>query len=334
MTITEYKPKQTPPLELVKMLRTNYRESKNFDFFFSDFTKAFSFCVNNENVLFHPFAGYKDKDMQAHIALIIDNRLPTGEAFFGFIEIPEEVRVFKEMWEILTKKAQGLGISTLKGPVNGSIWHQYRCIKETDGSPFFKAELPSMPYYYKFLSSNKPTLEVQYYSAYREKFDTVLQVSQQGFEKLTTLGFVIKEMKIITTKELGAVAALSKTVFSNNWGYTELTGSEFLQLYSSEKVSKHLNKLYLLYRDKDIIGYCSTVKEDNSTIICKTICVLPNYQGLGLGNALAYKVHLDAKKEGIGKIIYALIREGNQVKNFPKDDTVIFRRYATFEFKI
>ena len=334
MQVKEYKTAETPSTKLVDLLRKNYGKGNNFDLFLSDFIKSFSFCANNENVLFHSFAGYVGGKMQAHIALIIDKRLPLGEAFFGFLEIPEEISVFKEIWETLTKKAQGLGISILKGPVNGSVWHQYRCIKETDGSPFFKSELPSMPYYYSFLSSNEPSLEVQYYSAYREKFDTTMQMIQTGYEKFTSLGFSIKEVKSITAEDLQAIAALSKTIFRKNWGYTELTGKEFLQLYSSEKLDAHLNKLYLLYKDKDIIGYCSTVKEDNNTIICKTIGLLPQYQGLGLGNALAYKVHLDAKKKGIRKIIYALIREGNQVKNFPKDDAVIFRRYTAFEFKI
>jgi len=74
--------------------------------------------------------------------------------------------------------------------------------------------------------------------------------------------------------------------------------------------------------------------ENKQTLILKTICILPEYQGLGLGNALAYKIHLDAQKEGFKKVIYALIREDNKVKNFPKDDTLIFRRYAAFEFKI
>lgn len=334
MQIREYKPDETPSTKLADLLRRKYGKSKNFDLFFSDYIKSFSFCIDNENVLFYPFTGYEGGEMQAHIALIIDKRLPLGEAFFGFLETPEEVSVFKEMWEVITKKAQGLGISIIKGPVNGSIWHQYRCIKETDGSPFFKSELASMPYYYNILSSVKPSLEVQYYSAYREKFDATMQVIQTGYEKFTSLGFAIKEVNSTTAEDLQVIAALSKTIFRNNWGYTELTGKEFLQLYSSEKLDAHLNKLYLLYKDKDIVGYCSTVKEDNNTIICKTICVLPQYQGLGLGNALAFKVHFDAKKEGIGKIIYALIREGNQVKNFPKDDAVIFRRYAAFEFKI
>ena len=61
---------------------------------------------------------------------------------------------------------------------------------------------------------------------------------------------------------------------------------------------------------------------------------MPPYQGLGLGNALAYKIHFDAKNEGFKKIIYALIRDGNNIKNFPKEEAVIFRHYAAFEFQI
>ena len=75
-------------------------------------------------------------------------------------------------------------------------------------------------------------------------------------------------------------------------------------------------------------------RREQSTLTLKTICVLPVYRGLGLGNALAYKIHLDAKNNGFKKIIYALIREGNSINNFPKEGTVIFRRYAAFEYKI
>ena len=95
-----------------------------------------------------------------------------------------------------------------------------------------------------------------------------------------------------------------------------------------------LNALYLLYKGEDIIGFCSTYKEDETTLILKTICILPQYQGKGLGNALAYKIHFDAKKDGFKKIIYALIREGNDIKKFPKEEAVVFRRYAAFEFSI
>jgi ribosomal protein S18 acetylase RimI-like enzyme len=334
MEIRKYQPSKAPSLELTELLIRKYGKSKNFDYFMSDFQKSFDFCVDNENIIFIPIAIHEGQEMQAHIALIIDKRLKSGEAFFGFLETPDNVLTFGSIWSCLTEEARNRGISVLKGPINGSIWHQYRCIKESDGSEFFKSELFCESYYYDFLSSNKPALEVMYYSAYRETFDAILQAGQLAYDKLASAGFAIKEMGDVDLEKLRTLATLSRTVFKNSWGFTELNQEEFLKLYSSEKLDSHLNKIHLLCKEDEVIGFCGTLKEDNSTLICKTICVLPEYQGLGMGNALAFKVHFEAKEQNIKKIIYALVREGNSIKNFPKEDAVIFRQYVAFEFHI
>jgi len=334
MQISTYKPDPAAD-ELTQLFREKYGNYKNFDFFLSDSNKAFEFCANNENVSFYPIAGHIDGHMKAHAALIIDKRLPHGEAFFGFVEFPDDASAFNLLWNSLIKRAKGKGISVLKGPVSGSIWHQYRCIKEGDSSPFFKAEPFCETYYYDFLASNKPATEILYYSASREPFGIVLRmIDKTALEKMQGLGFSIKETKTVGLEELRAIADISKAVFNGSWGYTELNEKEFTQLYSSEKMTAHVNSLYLLYKENEIMGFCSTSREDEKTLICKTICVLPQYQGLGLGNALAYQVHVDAERAGFKKMIYALIREGNNIKNFPKDGSIIFRRYAAFEFNI
>lgn len=321
--------------DLVHLLREKYESNKNFDYFLDDSKRSYSFCIDNENVSFYPVAGYENSAMRSHVALIIDKRLPAGEAFFGFLEFQEDAAEFSKLWAELVRTARDKGISTLKGPINGSIWHQYRCIKETDNSDFFKSELFCEPYYYDFLISCKPDVEVSYYSASRDPFDGVLRmVNDDSYKKLAAHGFSVKATSQVEPADLLAVENVSKTVFRDSWGYTELTEKEFIDLYSSEKLSDHLHALYLLYKGEEVIGFCGTLKEDDRTITCKTICVLPRYQGLGLGNALAYKVHADAKEQGFEKMIYALIREGNKIQNFPKDAAVIFRRYAAFEFRL
>jgi len=334
MEIKKYQPNKVPPQELIGLLRRKYGRSKNFDYFLSDYQKAFDFCIDNENVVFTPIAAYQGNEMQAHLALILDKRLPSGEAFFGFLESPEDALVFGSMWDSLIEEARTKGVRVLKGPVNGSIWHQYRCIKETDGSEFFKSELFSESYYYDFLSSNQPTSELVYHSGYRERFDAILQVGQPAYDKLAPAGFGVKEMESGSMEKLQTIASISRTVFKNSWGYVELNQKEFFKLYSSEKLAPDSTRIYLLYKGEEIIGFCGAFKEDESTLICKTIALLPEYQGVGLGNVLAFKVHLDAKEEGVKKIIYALIRDGNNIKNFPKEDAVVFRKYAAFEFHI
>ena len=199
----------------------------------------------------------------------------------------------------------------------------------------FKGEVLSEPYYYKLLLSKNPSIKIDYLSASREPYDIVLKmINPESYGKLESHGFSMRAKKHVTPSELKAVADISRTVFKDNWGYTELSDSEFRELYSTEKLDEHLDSIYLLYRGETVIGFCSAFKDDELTLVLKTIAVLPAYQGLGLGNALAYKIHLDAKRDGVKKIIYALIREGNSINNFPKEGTVIFRRYSVFEFKI
>lgn len=333
MEIRAYQP-DAFATELVPLLRDKYGKQRNFEYFLGGFRKAFSFCVGNENILFRPIVGYEDGKIKAHIALIRDARLPAGEAFFGFFEVPDDITIFRSMWDALLKEARKEGISILKGPVNGSIWHQYRCIKETDGSEFFKTELFCGSHYHEYLRSAVPATEFNYYSAYREKFDVVLRVAEAAYSRLATAGFLIEEKRQATLSDMQKVAEISRSVFKTSWGYVELSEKEFMQLYSSDALAAHLNRLYLLYKGSDIIGFCGTLKENDRTLICKTICIAPEYQGLGLGNALAYKIHKDACEEGIKKILYVLIREGNNIKNFPQEDIVIFRRYAAFEFHV
>jgi N-acetylglutamate synthase-like GNAT family acetyltransferase len=335
MQISNYNPTKNTADEFRQLLRKKYGNLKNFDYYLDDFDKAWDFCTDNKNVSFYPISGYVNGLLEAHAALIIDKRLSAREAFFGFLEFPNDATAFSSLWTALVKEARDKDVSLLKGPVNGSIWHQYRCIKDGGTSPFFKTEPFCEMYYYDFLVSNKPTTEILYHSASREPFTIVLRmIDKNALDKMKSFGFSIREAKQVTIDEMHKIATISRVVFSNNWGYTELNESEFFRLYSSDKLGVHLASLYLLYKDGEIVGFCSTSKEDDTTLICKTIGVLPQYHGMGLGNALAYKVHHDAEVAGFKKIIYALIREGNSITNFPKEGVTIFRRYAAFEFQV
>lgn len=321
--------------DLKELLKKKYENIGGFEYFLSEFNKAFSYCIGNDNIQFFPISGSENAELQAHVALIIDKRLSKGEAFFGFLEVPNNLEVFGSMWNALTKEARSRGISLLKGPINGSIWHQYRCVKETNGSPWFKTEMLTEAYYYNLLQSQNQSAEIEYFSASREPYDIVLKlINPESLSKMKSYGFSMKVAEDVTPSDLKIIANISRQVFKDNWGYTELNDQEFAGLYSAHEINKNLNALYLLYKGDVIIGFCSTFKENDSTLLLKTICVLPEYRGLGLGNALAYKIHEDAKKGGIKKIIYALIREGNSISNFPKEGTVTMRRYSAFEFRI
>lgn len=326
--------KTSLPISLQNLLIEKYSNEANLDFYLKDAEIAYSYCQTSPNIKFIPLSIKHEDKIKAHVALIMDSRLENGTAFFGFFETENDSLLVEKLWSKLIEAAKIHNVSVLKGPVNGSIWHQYRCIKETDGSSFFKTEMFSKLYYYNLLKSLGPNLEVEYYSARRKKFEKVLSKIKINENKLTSNGFRVEITNSINFSQLIQVAHLSKSIFSDSWGYTELTKDEFLNLYSSKKIKENLDKLYLLYKNELIIGYCSTIRDSRHTLIGKTICLLPKFQGLGLGNALAYYVHKDALKSKYDNVIYALMRKENKMKNFPVDDLEIFRRYSAFEFKI
>ncbi len=334
--MTEHPENSQLKSSLESLIRTKYESNTDFKYFFYDYTKALDYCRDSSHIRFIPIPYYQEEVLKAHVALIIDDRLPKGEAFFGFLETPNDATVFGALWQSLHGECKKQNVQTLLGPVNGSVWHQYRCLKETDSSPFFKSELMCEPYYYSLLQSKNPTKEILYHSGHRYNTSAIIEAGKLSYEQFesTHKDFSIKETKKLTQEEAYSLVSISKKVFSDNWGYTELSNDEFLALYSSKKIDENLNSVYLLFHGDTMIGYLSTFNEDAVTLIYKTICILPEYQGKGLGNVLAYRAHRDALEKGVQKHVYALVRVTNNIQNFTKEDSVIFRKYATFEFEI
>jgi N-acetylglutamate synthase-like GNAT family acetyltransferase len=307
-----------------------YSHLANFEYFFDDL-KASLACVPSQQRRFF-IAVERSGDIVAHICLMIDTRLPPTDAFWGFFECEDSFATFDFLWRSLLDLARENGISNLKGPINGSIWNQYRFVRESDGSPFFKGEMLCEPYYHGFLASTDP-VEIAYHSAYRKKFDSIIAITAPFHEESIGSGFSIELSKGIRSSDLQSAFALSRSAFGDNWGYVGISEHEFHAIYRAGKIASSSGGLYFLKKDHKAIGYCLLLSGGPKVLIFKTIALLPEFRGLGLANALIYAAHLDALKNGIDKVIYALIRDDNAVKRLPQDDAVIFRRYAAFENK-
>jgi len=324
--------------DITIFLKSLYGTNKNFGFFLDEYERAYDFCCTSEHIRFFPLVCLKGEEMVAHAALIIDDRLPEQQAFFGFFEVVDDITVFETVWRELTQLANMHKVQILKGPVNGSIWHQYRCIKEDSSVAFFKTEPMTPLYYHDFLSQVNPANEITYSSGIRDSYSDILDLLKKHkdtiTEKLSEGNFKIKVTKDISLEILFSIAKISAVVFDKkSWGYTKLNNIEFSNLYDPSKINEHIYKLFLLYRNEMLVGYCSTMKEGQN-LVCKTICIAPEFQGKGLGNALALSIHEEAESDGIKKIMYVLIKDGNQVHNYPTEDVEVFRKYSVFEYEL
>lgn len=318
--------------EYLSLIEKKYKAQKNYAYFLNDLKSTLAFTEKYQKP---HFIVVKDgEDVVGHCALILDSNLNEGEAFFGFLDVVDDFNTFTILWQSLLKLAKSKNIRILKGPINATAWHQYRVMSFTDNSDFFKSELFCEPYYYEFYKTLQPSKEILYHSGFRESFKFLISVTEPAYRAAIENGLIIDEIENISTEQLQEILDISKVVFKDNWAYTDLSMESFGALYSSQKLSAHLSKIYFLRSGEKILGYLSSLIENDDTLILKTIAVLPEFQGKGLGNALVHKAHRDALEKGYKKIIYALIREDNNIKNFPKEEAVVFRKYSTFEFEI
>lgn len=320
--------------EYLSLIAQKYSGLNGYDYFMTDLLKALNYTIYSKHQSATFINVTKKGKMRAHTLLVEDTRLLNGEALFGFFECENNIEVLHVLWGELSEIAGNKSIQILKGPINSTIWHQYRVIKYSNNQySFFNSEPLSMPWYYKMLKSLGPVEEVDYYSGRRDQFGNITELTKPSYEKLLAEGYRFHHTGIITLELVKTLHRMSYEIFRQSWGFCKLDEQDFRSLYSDEKIDKHAGELYLAHKGDELVGFCSTVRNENC-LIMKTIGIIPQMQGKGIGNALVYMVHHDAMIKGISGIIYALIRDVNKIRFFPKDDVTIFREYACFTFKL
>ncbi|MBN1951041.1 MAG: GNAT family N-acetyltransferase [Bacteroidales bacterium] len=316
------------------LLKELYGSSNGYDYYSGDLRNALQHCLTHPEQEHQYIAIQEEQTLMAHAILIRDDRLPEGEIFFGFFECRSEGTFFESLWSEMMAVAASMGARLMRGPVNGSIWHAYRVVSYSDpGFPVFNSEPVTQQWYYRALKEKSPVEESTYYSGSRKNYGFIILHTAASYQMALAEGLEIVIPEKINTGIMGQIYSLSRATFLSSWAYTELSLEEFIRLYSDDKIDKHIGKVCLLMKGDRLVGFCTTVK-DHGRMIIKTIAVHSEYREKGYGNALVHKVHADAEKEGVSEIIYALIRSGNKVSNFPQDQATIFREYAGFSFRI
>ena len=339
MTVVAYRPDVAAfETHLLPLLRRFYPDLGNDAFFRHGYEAAFRYCLHNEHVELLPLALRRAGDLAGHVALIRDDRLGSGEAFFGFLEVVNDTAAFDDLWRALKGVARAKGIRRLKGPVNGSIWHQYRCVKESSPTPRFRTEPRTPLHHYRLLKGAGPSKEIAYSSGVRHSYARMLALMESKADEIArdmrSYDVELSVERAVSARTLREIVSTSDQVFGGrSWGYTPLSSEEFLDLYRGMAGSRYFHRAFLLRRAGRLIGYAITLR-DGRNMICKTICLLPSYQNRGLGNALALHLHLVARQDGMSSIMYVLVRDDNRIRDFPMEDIEIFRRYAAFDYDI
>ena len=263
-------------------------------------------------------------------ALIMMEDEKNNWAYFGYLKFNSEKSI--KLWSKIETFCKSKQINSLLGPIQGSTYFPYRCINKTDGRGFFQGEYFSDQTDAKILNNLKPSKIINYRSAIREKYNNVMEISKPYYDQLCQKGLRVELVNELDESSLKSIYEIVQTVFSKNWGYQEIGYAHFKKLFSNgESNISRMSMHKIMYQDK-LIGFSRYTEESSDTIIFRTIGILPEYQKMGIGNAVVYQMHADALDFGYSKAIYALVRTSNRVKNMPQPDVFEFRTYQAFEF--
>jgi hypothetical protein len=222
--------------------------------------------------------------------------------------------------------AKNEGFGALIGPMDGSTWHKYRLIWESDDSPSFMMEPTSGIHDLTAFEKAGFASISQYVSSIADLTDTFaaapLQVPGISIENWDGQD---GEMLIRHLFEI------SSQSFANNRFYTPISFDAFLGIY--RPILPFIQKEHVLFArggDGQIKGFLFGTpnfldQSNQRSVILKTYA--SNIRGVG--HMLADSYHRRALDMGFSRVIHALMHESNISKDrSEKHKSRIFRKYA------
>ncbi|MEM6326160.1 MAG: GNAT family N-acetyltransferase [Bacteroidota bacterium] len=234
------------------------------------------------------------------------------------------------------------GIHRVLAPMDGSTWHAYRVV--TDAAP---EGVPHPPFALEPTSTPEVTgaLEVAGFTPIAHYHSALVPHLPDRSADLVRLGTEAEKVGVglrsfdptRAEDELDALYRISREAFARNPFYVPIPCEAFLATYRPlvDRVDPRL--IVLAEQGGSVVGVgfglpdlaqaarCEAV----DTVVVKTVAVLPEAAGQGLGSLLVLAVEEAARQAGLSRSIHALMHDGNRsVRISRHSDVQILRRYA------
>ena len=253
------------------------------------------------------------------------------EAYVGFFEAKNDLTAVKEMMTYVRQKAKSLGKNKLLGPIDSSIYINYRFKtnmfdKIYTGEPYNKEYYPTLWTECGFSVKDR-YVSNQMRKINEEDFDIRLD---RIYQRYLNKGYTFRGPYGDFTGALKDVYSLLVERYSGFVGAQSVSQKQFMTLFSSlEKIADY-DMIKLAYKDDELKGFCIALPNYGSNTrgslsICKLLRIMkikksPEeyvilYAGAdksapGLGGALMHSIRNELYKNQCTSIA-ALIHEGN-----------------------
>ncbi len=246
-------------------------------------------------------------------------------------------KLLEECERILKEK----GVKQIVAPMNGNTWKQYRSLKWSNGDAPFVMEKVS-PADYNALFEAAGFKEIDEYTSTKGKvkdyFDN--EILDEIEKRLSDENIVIRKFeKTKAIEELKKIYNVSVQSFCRNPFYTPIDEDNFIAQYTPfiEMVDDDL--ILIAEKEGKEIGFLFAIPDFNemqtkgkiSTLILKTVAVLPEYEDMAIGNVMNRIIAKKALEKGFEDWIYAFMYKDNTSQKLAeRNGTQTMREYVLF----
>ena len=237
------------------------------------------------------------------------------------------------------------GCTLAVGPMDGNTWRHYRLLSERsidehDDEPPFFLEPDNPDEWPQHFSGGGFAPLAHYLSAINDDLSLEDPCAARITQRLEAANVRIRSLDMSRLEaEMALIYAVAAIGFRHNLLYTPIEQAEFLELYRP-LLPYVCSELVLIAEQRgQPVGFSFTLPDwlqekrgqRCDTVIMKTLAVLPGRNYAGLGSILAARTQRVARDLGYGRIIHALMHEGNNARNLSaRYNARPFRRYTLY----
>ena len=244
--------------------------------------------------------------------------------------------LFEKAFEFL-KKA---GKKECRGPINMSVWQSFRVSYPEDNPPFYLE--PFTLCYYKdlFLTNNFITSHQNITTS-----ETIDKTKIKNYEDLYTQsinnGYSYEILNKNNAKEgVRDIYFLTSKIFEGSYSFYNISEEEFSFFAKQYTEIQGPHYIFVIKNSKkEPVGFFLAIPDlfnpHLKAVVLKTMGLLPEYRGQGLGSAMLYFVYKNSIKDGFKQLIFCTMSVDNErIKSLTGQDLLPYRKYEVFEKEI
>jgi len=239
------------------------------------------------------------------------------------------------------RELAGQGCSVAIGPMDGNTWRRYRFITRRGSEPPFFLEPDNPDEYPGYFETAGFAPLARYYSNLDP--DLGWELAEPLKERLARRGVHVRPLDPADfAAELERIYTISVAAFTNNFLYSPISRDEFMAMYTrvQSAVQPEL-VLFAEYRHQPV-GFVFAIGDllhggaggRAETVIIKSMAVLPEWNGRGVGPLLMAAVTANARALGYQRGIHALMHESNRSRGLSGHHGAMIREYTLYSRRL